>query len=109
MKKIETKAETKNKFDFSSTIDKIKKSMKEEKRAEQFGLGNTLAPTSKDPTDYVVMPDWWKEHFGVLGLEVGKIVQIAGDADTGKTSLALEAMLRAQQQGFGIIYVETER
>jgi RecA/RadA recombinase len=101
-----------NKFDFSSTIDKIKASMKkekDEKRASQFGLGNTLAPTSKDPADYVVMPDWWKEHYGVLGLEIGKIVQIAGDADTGKTSLALEAMLRAQQQGFGVIYVETER
>jgi RecA/RadA recombinase len=98
------------KFDFSSTIDKIKASMKkDEKRASQFGLGNTLAPTSKDPKDYVVMPDWWKDHFGVLGIEVGKIVQIAGDADTGKTSLALEAILRAQQQGFGIIYVETER
>jgi hypothetical protein len=82
---------------------------KDEKRASQFGLGNTLAPTSKDPKDYVVMPDWWKDHFGVLGIEVGKIVQIAGDADTGKTSLALEAILRAQQQGFGIIYVETER
>jgi RecA/RadA recombinase len=54
------------------------------------------------------MPEWWKEHFGVPGLEFGKIVQIAGDADTGKTSLALEAMLRAQQQGFGVIYVETE-
>lgn len=108
MKKSDDKKS--NKFDFSSTIDKIKASMKkDEKRASQFGLGNTLAPTSKDPKDYVVMPDWWKEHFGVLGIEVGKIVQIAGDADTGKTSLALEAMLRAQQQGFGVIYVETER
>lgn len=99
------------KFDFSSTIDKIKTSLKKEKaekRIGQFGLGSTLTPPSPNPEDYVVMPDWWKTHFGVVGLEFGKIVQIAGDADTGKTSLALEAMLRAQQQGFGVIYVETE-
>lgn len=103
------KKQQSNKFDFSSTIEKIKKSMKnEEKRVSQFGLGSTLAPVSKELSDYVVMPEWWKEHYGVPGLEFGKIVQIAGDADTGKTSLALEAMLRAQQQGFGIIYVETE-
>ena len=104
-----TKSKSPNKFDFSSTIEKIKKSMKkEEKRVSQFGLGNTLPPVSKELSDYVVMPDWWKEYYGIPGLEFGKIVQIAGDGDTGKTSIALEAMLRAQQQGFGIIYVETE-
>src|SRR4030042_3198139 len=100
-----------SKFDFSSTIDKIKKSMeKDDKdgRAKQFGLGSTLSPASKELRDFIVIADWWKEYCGVPGIEFGKIVQIAGDADTGKTSLALEAMLRAQQQGFGVIYVETE-
>jgi RecA/RadA recombinase len=96
-------------FDFSKTIDKVKASLKKEtQRAEQYGLGSTLPKMSDDPKDYVVMPDWWKQYFGVMGLQFGKIVQIAGDSDTGKTSLALEAILRAQQQGYGIIYVETE-
>src|SRR4030042_6437645 len=102
-----------SKFDFTSTIEKVKASLKKEekstKRLGQFGLGSTLTPPSKDPGDDVIRPDWWKTYFGVIGIEFGKIVQIAGDADTGKTSLALEAMLRAQQQGFGIIYVETEK
>ncbi len=106
----ESKEPKTNKFDFSSTIDKIKKSMeKDDDRAKQFGLGSTLVPASSDLKDFVVMPDWWKEYYGVPGIEFGKIVQIAGDADTGKTSLALEIILRAQQQGFGVIYIETEK
>ncbi len=97
-------------FDFTSTMEKIRASLKkDERRQAQFGLGNTITSVSKDPNDYIEMPSWWKDHFGVVGLQFGKIVQIAGDADTGKTSLALEAMLRAQQQGHGIIYVETEQ
>lgn len=105
----ETKTEEPKKFDFSKTINKIKSSFKkDEKRANQFGLGNTLSAPSDNPLDYIVMPEWWKRYFGVIGLEFGKIVQIAGDSDTGKTSLALEAILRAQQQGYGVIYVETE-
>lgn len=98
-----------SKFNFSSTIEKIKKSLKKDsQRVSQLGLGSTLTALSKDEKDFVVMPNWWKDYFGVIGLQFGKIVQIAGDADTGKTSLALEAILRAQQQGYGIIYVETE-
>jgi len=108
--KTEEKPEGPKRFDFSSTIEKLQASVKkDEKRVGQFGLGNTLASNvSTDPNDFILMPEWWKENFGVIGLQFGKIVQIAGDSDTGKTSLALEAMLRAQQQGVGVIYVETE-
>ena len=97
------------KFDFTDTINNVKESLKKDKkRAGQIGLGNTLESISMEEEDYVVMPDWWLESFGIPGIQFGKIVQIAGDSDTGKTSLALEAMKRAQEQGYGIIYVETE-
>jgi len=97
------------KFDFGSTIGKVQDSFKKNTaRASQMGLGNTLQDISKDPNDYVLMPDWWQDSFGIPGLQFHKIVQIAGDSDTGKTSLALEAILRAQQQGYGVIYIETE-
>ena len=36
------------------------------------------------------------------------MVQVAGKSDSGKTSICLDAMKRAQDQGYGIIYVETE-
>jgi RecA/RadA recombinase len=98
-----------SKFNFSSTIDKIKASYKkDERRANQFGTGSTLESISDDPNDYVVMPEWWKTHFGILGLPFGKWVQISGKPDSGKTTVCLEAIRRAQQQGHAVIYVETE-
>lgn len=101
-------SETKR-FNFAKTIATVQASMKkDERRASQFGLGNALVEISKDPNDYVVMADWWKEHFGVPGLRFGQIVQVAGDSDTGKTSISLDAIRRAQEQGYGVIYVETE-
>jgi len=100
-----------SKFNFKSTIEKVQKSMgKDERRSKQFGVGEALTEISQDPKDYVVLPEElkWKDNFGVIGLQFGKIVQIAGTSDTGKTSLALKAMLAAQEQGIGIIYAETE-
>lgn len=97
-----------SKFDFSKTINKIQGALKDERRVAQVGLGNSLADVSNNPEDYVVLPEWWKEHFGILGLRFGQFVQIAGAPDSGKTSLSLLAMRCAQEQGYGIIYVETE-
>ncbi len=98
------------KFDFSNTINKIQNSyQKDKRRASQFGLGTSLEEISNDQNDYVVMPDWWKAHFGVLGLQFGKWVQISGKPDSGKTTVCLEAIKRAQEQGHAIIYVETEQ
>lgn len=101
----------KGKFNFSGVIADVRTSLKYEKRdndMEDVSSGDTLPPVSRDPKDYVVMPDWFNEHYGVLGLPFGKIVQIAGDSDTGKTSMCITAMKAAQEQGYGIIYVETE-
>lgn len=98
-----------SKFDFSNTISKVQNSLaKDPKRAEQIGLGNSLATVSQNPEDYVVLPQWWREHFGTLGLRFGHTVQIAGEPDSGKTSLSLLAIKSAQEQGYGVVYVETE-
>ncbi len=97
------------KFDFTKTIKRVQDSYKNDKRmANQIGLGNSLEEISHDPADYVVLDPWYKEKFGVLGLKFGHMVQWAGKSDSGKTSFSLYAMLKAQQQGYGIIYVETE-
>lgn len=97
------------KFDFTDTIDKIQNSFKgDDRRASQIGLGSALVAVSNNPEDYVVMPDWWKENYGVLGLRFGHFVQIAGEPDSGKTSLSLLAMKAAQEQGYAVLYVETE-
>lgn len=98
-----------SKFDFTKTIQRVQDSYKKDKRmANQVGDGLTLEEISKDPNDYVLMAPWWEEKFGVMGLKFGHMVQVAGKSDSGKTSISLDAMKRAQDQGCGIIYVETE-
>lgn len=98
-----------SKFDFTKTIKRVQDSYKKDERmSDQIGDGTSLEEISTDPADYVVMAPWWKEKFGVLGLKFGHMVQVAGKSDSGKTSISLDAMRRAQEQGLGIIYVETE-
>jgi RecA/RadA recombinase len=98
-------------FDFSDVIEDVKAALKKDKRTDSLDkvmAADNMTEVSRDPKDYVVMPEWWEEQYGVLGLPFGKIVQIAGDSDTGKTSLCITAMKAAQAQGYGIVYVETE-
>jgi RecA/RadA recombinase len=85
----------------------IRKQFKDNpKMAKRIGVGSNLSKL--EDKDFIVMPQWWEECTGVKGLPFGKLVMIAGDSDSGKTSAAIEAMRAAQQQEVGIIYVETE-
>jgi len=98
-----------NKFDYTKTIAKVQNSLKgDERRAGQIGLGSNLESISTDKNDYVVLPEWFGESFGIMGLRFGHFVQIAGEPDSGKTSLSLLSIRCAQQQGHAVIYVETE-
>lgn len=64
-------------------------------------------PESSD-LEYIDMPKWWVQATNTKGLPFRKIVQIAGDSDSGKTSCCIAAMKAAQDQGVIILYVETE-
>lgn len=91
----------------SDLVSDIKKQFKDSpKLASKIGVGSALAQLGKG--DFIVMPEWFQLISGVEGLPFGKIVMVAGDSDSGKTSCAIEAMKAAQQQGVGVIYVETE-
>lgn len=90
-----------------SIASEIKKEFKDNpKLAKAVGVGSSLSQLTEK--DFIIMPQWWQECTGVLGLPFGKLVMIAGDSDSGKTSAAIEAMKAAQSQDVGIIYVETE-
>jgi RecA/RadA recombinase len=98
---------SKLKFDLSTIANDIKKEFKDNPRlSKKIGVGSDLrALTEKD---FLIMPEWWQKATGVLGLPYGKIVMVAGDSDSGKTSCAISAMKAAQEQNVIIIYVETE-
>lgn len=96
-----------SKFDFKSLVSDIKKEFKGDKKSlAHIGVGSNL--TELTEKDFIKMPRWYQEATNTLGLPFGRMVMIAGDSDTGKTSMAIEAMKAAQDQGVGIIYVETE-
>src|ERR1700733_3658886 len=95
------------KFDMGGIANAIRKEFKNKPNlAKRIGVGSNLS--KMEDKDYLTMPKWWKDCTGVPGLPFGKIVMIAGDSDTGKTSAAIEAMKAAQAQEVGVIYVETE-
>lgn len=90
-----------------SLVKDIQKNFKDNpKLAKRIGVGSNLSKL--EDKDFIVMPPWWEQCTGVKGLPFGKLVMIAGDSDSGKTSSAIEAMKAAQAQEVGIIYVETE-
>lgn len=96
-----------SKFKMADLASDIRKQFKSNpKLAKRIGVGSNLSKL--EDKDYIIMPSWWYECTGVKGLPFGKLVMIAGDSDSGKTSAAIEAMKAAQNQEVGIIYVETE-
>lgn len=96
-----------SKFNMSGLADTIRKQFKDNpKMASRIGVGNNLSKLTD--ADYIIMPSWWKACTGVPGLPFGRLVMIAGDSDSGKTSAAITAMKAAQAQEVGVIYVETE-
>jgi RecA/RadA recombinase len=95
------------KFDMEAVVSNVRKVFKDNpKMSKRVGVGSNLSKLGDG--DYIVMPPWWQTCTGVPGLPFGKMVMLAGDSDTGKTSAAIQAMKAAQKQGVGVIYVETE-
>lgn len=95
------------KFNMAGIADSVKKQFKDNpKMGNKIGVGSNLSKLTD--ADYIKLPPWWKEVTGVPGLPFGRLVMIAGDSDSGKTSTAIVAMKAAQEQGVGVIYVETE-
>lgn len=90
----------------NSIANSVRKEFKDTKLSKAIGVGTNLSKL--EDKDFVIMPSWWQTITGVKGLPFGKLVMIAGDSDSGKTSAAIEAMKAAQGQEVGVIYVETE-
>jgi len=75
-------------------------------KMNNIGLGSKLR--GLEDSDFLIMPEWWQKGTNTKGIPFGKIVMIAGDSDSGKTSCAIAAMKAAQEQEVAVLYVETE-
>lgn len=96
-----------SKIDIKSIVNSVQSLYdKDPKKANKIGLGSNLRGIAE--SDFLVMPEWWQKATNTKGLPLGKLVMVAGDSDSGKTSCAVAAMKAAQAQDFGVLYVETE-
>ncbi len=95
------------KIDMGKVVSSVQKLYnKNPDRLAKLGVGDKLR--GLEDKDFLTMPEWWQKGTNTKGLPFGKIVMIAGDSDSGKTSCSIAAMKAAQEQGVGVIYVETE-
>lgn len=95
------------KFDLSKVVENAQKVYnKSPSKLNKLGVGNKLR--GLEDSDFLTMPNWWQQATNTKGLPFGKVVMIAGDSDSGKTSCAIAAMKAAQEQNIGVLYVETE-
>lgn len=95
------------KYDLNKIVEETQKLYnKTPNKLSNVGLGSKLRGLLD--SDFLIMPEWWQKGTNTKGLPFGKIVMIAGDSDSGKTSCAIAAMKAAQEQGVAVLYVETE-
>lgn len=96
-----------SKYDLNKVVEDTQKLYnKTPNKLSNIGLGSKLRGLLD--SDFLLMPEWWQKGTNTKGIPFGKIVMIAGDSDSGKTSCAISAMKAAQEQGVAVLYVETE-
>lgn len=84
---------------------------KEKGLAEDLMTGNNIRLLDSD-SDYVLskaVSGWWKPLTGVKGCPYGRIVQIAGKPDSGKSTTAMLFMKAAQESGALVILWDSEK
>lgn len=91
--------------------DRVKALYKpKDKSRDIIGTGaNLKRPTA--PEDFILSPEThpWRTLTGLMGIPYDIIVQLAGAPDSGKSTLAGEAMAWAQKQGVYVILWDTEK
>ena len=101
-----------SKFDINKIVKKAQEAYgkKEGGLSSQLATGNSLV-RSNDEKDYVVWNGGthWKALTGLLGLPMGRIIQISGKPDSGKSTHAMVFMKEAQDQGVLVILWDSER
>ncbi len=94
------------KYNLNKVVEKAQALYNKNPKAPNIGLGSKLRGLAD--SDFLIMPEWWQKGTNTKGIPFGKIVMIAGDSDSGKTSCAIAAMKAAQEQEVAVLYVETE-
>src|ERR1700722_8046650 len=101
-----------NKFDINKIINlaQLNYDKKDKGLASQLTTGSSLIRPKTDE-DFVVWSkgEHWQAATGLRGLPFGRICQIAGKVDSGKSTHALQFMVCAQEQNTIVICWDSER
>lgn len=107
-----SKEAKKSKIDLNKIISKAQAvyGKKENGLAQQLSTGSTMTMPKGD-SDFVVWKagTHWKALTGLPGLPFGRIVQIAGKPDSGKSTHAAVFMKEAQEQDVTVILWDSEK
>lgn len=76
--------------------------------ANQITTGNNISKSDNEK-DFILCPtDFWKKLTNLSGLKIGKIYELSGLPDSGKSSAASIFMASAQKSGHYVILWDTE-
>lgn len=99
------------KLDINELVAKAQGRFKKNTRASlRLARGDEIV-LSTNPEDYISSPEierFWKPLTGLLGLAYGRIFQIAGKPDSGKSTAAMQAMKAAQLQNALVVLWDAE-
>ena len=97
--------------DFDKVINKARANFKNSEKGLglQIVKGSEIKLSDRDE-DYICWPNSaWQVLTGIRGLPFGRIVQIAGRPDSGKSTHAMEFMARAQKSGYIVVLWDAEK
>lgn len=98
-------------------VSKLVASVKGRYGKKEAGLSNELTTgdsikLSDNDDDYILSPEiekWWRPLTGIKGIPYGRITQISGRPDSGKSTSAMLAMVAAQKKGSLVIVWDSEK
>lgn len=95
------------KFDIGSIVSDVQKNFKDkENLINKVGAVSDLHELTD--ADFIVLGPFWQEATLTKGIPFSRLTTFAGGSDSGKTSIAIQAIKAALEQGVGVIYAETE-
>ncbi len=103
---------TQQKINVAELVEKARGRFEKKKSiiGARMRTGNQII-LSQDPDDYIhsdQINKWWTPLTGIMGYAFGRIFQIAGKPDSGKSTAAMEAMKAAQDQGVLVVLWDAE-
>lgn len=97
------------KLDLDKLVNTVRSAYGKDKgKAAQVSTGNSISRPTGDDAFVCWKDSPWSELTGVPGIPFGRIVQIAGRPDSGKSTHAMQFMKLAQEQNVLVVLWDSE-